>query len=756
MQRLAIYLHLQELIAGRDVVEIWRGEADVRGEATLFNKGARGVAVVTSGAGRTGLLDASADVVFALDLESGELADAVREARRVLRSDGIVVLGVPSRDRPGAISGASYYDVIDACSGFSRTQMIGLAPFSGTTLVEYGVKDPEPILDGTLVERGERVEHYLAVAGPDRRGDFGYGVVQLPLAETARRAQHGDDATLRSRISKLEAELAEARRAAQPASVAPQRAEPSHDRPLTELRQAIERHAGEMRAREIELAERDAYIAELERDGRRVDELEGRLARADSQRAEAEHKERESRRRIAELEGSAQRAGGTGGVVALVAGTTPVLSDDPAIADLKEKLAKAEAETWKHMKARSEVEAASAELREDTVRKLKDARKLASVELMRALEEASKKAVSLRDELTRSESERKAALAELKALRQAAPVAASVSAPAIEVVDEGTQRRELARAREEGEAAALAARAAATRSLADAESARLAAEASARAAEERAAQLRGRLVALERGLATAERERDDARATIAAEQARVAAFAEHARTNTATSPEALEAVMRDAAERARIEAEGARAREVSLQQLTRLRSELDERERRLTTLETDRPSQKDAERQRAELDGVRARVAKLTLELSRRDAAVERAASVAAHERARSERLVASERQALAERNDARARVAEITAKVSGLEGERERLAASLAIAEEGAHKAENEVTQKRERIKQLKRDLEDAERRAAVSAQRGRALETVRARVQALEAAVAGEASQVADIEATLRGSAG
>ena len=50
------------------------------------------------------------------------------------------------------------------------------------------------------------------------------------------------------------------------------------------------------------------------------------------------------------------------------------------------------------------------------MRKLKDARKLASVELTRATEEAMKKAVTLKEELTRTERERKELLAEVKRL----------------------------------------------------------------------------------------------------------------------------------------------------------------------------------------------------------------------------------------------------------------------------------------------------------------------------------------------------
>jgi chromosome segregation ATPase len=53
------------------------------------------------------------------------------------------------------------------------------------------------------------------------------------------------------------------------------------------------------------------------------------------------------------------------------------------------------------------------------VRKLKDARKIANLELMRAMEEATKKAVSLKEELTRTERERKEGVAALKEAREA-------------------------------------------------------------------------------------------------------------------------------------------------------------------------------------------------------------------------------------------------------------------------------------------------------------------------------------------------
>ncbi len=84
---------------------------------------------------------------------------------------------------------------------------------------------------------------------------------------------------------------------------------------------------------------------------------------------------------------------------------------------LKDKVSDAEREAWKQIKARSEAESAAAEVREDTVRKLRDARKLATVEMTRAMEEATKKAVQLREELGRTEIERKEAISQVKDLK---------------------------------------------------------------------------------------------------------------------------------------------------------------------------------------------------------------------------------------------------------------------------------------------------------------------------------------------------
>ena len=167
------------------------------------------------------------------------------------------------------------------------------------------------------------------------------------------------------------------------------------------------------------MAERDAYIAELDGERREL----GRLREATRRAERARRQGGGGRARDAQAAGRGRGAGRAAargrdaagrGVGAPPAPTWRRCSAE--IEKLKQKEADARAEAWKALKQRADAEAAAAEVREDTVRKLKDARKLASVELTRATEEAMKKAVTLKEELARTERERKELIAEVKRL----------------------------------------------------------------------------------------------------------------------------------------------------------------------------------------------------------------------------------------------------------------------------------------------------------------------------------------------------
>jgi chromosome segregation ATPase len=169
-----------------------------------------------------------------------------------------------------------------------------------------------------------------------------------------------------------------------------------------------------------QIAERDGYIAELDGERREIARLREETRRAGERADKAEAAERETRKKLAEAEGLIVRlrAGGTLPASASVAmaPSADVAALQAELEKMKQKEADSRAEAWKALKQRADAEAAAAEVREDTVRKLKDARKLASVELTRATEEAMKKAVTLKEELTRTERERKELVAEVKRL----------------------------------------------------------------------------------------------------------------------------------------------------------------------------------------------------------------------------------------------------------------------------------------------------------------------------------------------------
>jgi chromosome segregation ATPase len=305
---------------------------------------------------------------------------------------------------------------------------MGQAPFAGSTLVEYGVSEPDPVLDGTLVPKGERVEWYVVVGGPKRAGSRGYGVMQVPLGD----------------VSALPAER---RTAPQPA---PERAAPPVPKPqppmpkpqsddeLKQLLTAAQKGKAELQKFVLELqgqlAERDGYIAELDGERREIARLREETRRAGERADKAESAERDTRKKLAEAEGMIVRLRGGAPLPAtmMTAATAAPAADVAALQaeleKLKQKEADARAEAWKALKQRADAEAAAADVREDTVRKLKDARKLASVELTRATEEAMKKAVTLKEELARAERERKELIADVKRLN--AELESARSAPA--------------------------------------------------------------------------------------------------------------------------------------------------------------------------------------------------------------------------------------------------------------------------------------------------------------------------------------
>jgi hypothetical protein len=726
-RRLSTVVYLQDLLedlpGGHVVVTGMTGTPEERMRQILGAHGRR--VTEASDTLRLGVADGTADLVLLPEVASGDIEAALAEARRAIKSDGLVVVGCESRDRPGAKTGMSYFDLVDRLEAhFAKVTMVGLAPFAGATLVEYGAKDPEPVLDGTLVAKGERVEFYLAIAGAKKHSAGGYTVVQLPAQAVEAPKVTAPKAEAPKPSAKIGApadhEIGERLR--------------QREKAIEEFRSAALVHLKEMEKVKAELRERDAYVAELELDARERDRLRDDARRAIQRADVAEERERKARLELARCQGQLLRAGPAAQAPTATAAPTTLVADsdlsnrvqklEAENAKLKAKEEDARAESWKHLKARSDAEAQAAEVREDTVRKLKDARKLASVELTRAMEEATRKAVGLKDELERTLRERKEHLAEIERLKRELE---SRRSDGLELAEERLQL-----AREDEEVERLHAQ------MKLLERATAEAEGRVEAERERAAELTGLVRQLENEAAEARQRALEGH--VAHGTAVEAAEAERAR---------FERMLADVEQRAVERAQVALRIRASLKEREReveaLRRELHDRDTRLVQLEKMHPPGEAEEHLGAELQASRARLAELTAEMQRREAATERAAAAAAHERARAERLVSEERRALADRNEARARLAEVEARAAALSVEKERLELALSQTRGELDRAEAEVRERKERSKQLKRDLEDAERRA-------QACDVARERLGAMEQALRGEEQRLAAMEDALR----
>ncbi|MGZ3429019.1 MAG: hypothetical protein ACXVCV_20345, partial [Polyangia bacterium] len=296
-----------------------------------------------------------------------------------------------------------------------------------------------------------------------------------------------------------------------------------------------------------------------------------------------------------------------------LAASTDLAALQAELEKLKQREADSRAEAWKAHKQRADAEAAAADVREDTVRKLKDARKLASVELTRATEEAMKKAVTLKEDLTRTERERKELIAEVKRLTaelDAARAAAASAAAAATVATEPADQSAMG-----GPDAAVAPDVAGDVAL------------------------RGRVNALERELMNAD-------AIAAADRAR--------------SAQLLADMEKETQERADVAVRLRHSLRDGDREVAALRHELSERDARLTALEQRTPPSDEVERLEAELSTARTRLGTAMQELARKEAQVERAAAAAAPERSRAERMMAAERHALETVAQARARAADV------------------------------------------------------------------------------------------------
>ena len=367
------------------------------------------------------------------------------------------------------------------------------------------------------------------------------------------------------------------------------------------------------------------------------------------------------------------------------------------VARLKEKVGEAEREAWKQIKARSEAESAAAEVREDTVRKLRDARKLASVEMTRAMEEATKKAVALKEELARTEAERKEALAQLKQLsteretvsEQLQTLRAELEAlrwASSDGQSGSSVEAEVARIQRESQAAMQSLRSENARLI----EAERTAQRQAEAKNVRIVELEQSVVQLEQALREAREKTESLGRFDAHGEARPSELGlahdlqarERAIIDLKAERDALGRLLSEVEREAFARGERARQLKVSLsereRELETLRVELSDRERRLAQVESQSPQSAELKQREQELVAARRRIDELLAETSRRVQQDDEVVATALRERARVERLTEVVGQTTRERDEAFHRASELEQRLGQVLAESDRLRGEL------------------------------------------------------------------------------
>ncbi len=272
--------------------------------------------------------------------------------------------------------------------------------------------------------------------------------------------------------------------------------------PLEVIVKAAEAHQTEMEARQEELAERDAYVEELQGELEEAAQAQARAAaaarEAEGRAAALDAEIKEMRSRLARAEGLLLK-GSTPPPPGPAPGDARVAELETALAD-KTKQAEKYQQNWKDAEGKSDelwrkIGDLQRELvsgREQAVENARAQRHAAQVALTRAVDEASKKLVSVQDLLSRTERER----GELE--RQAGELKGKLGEVTAALADADAR------------ASAAEEETAASRALAAKEIGRLRDE----LAETRARAQRGKSPELDRALATLEEE-------IRAEEARI-------------------------------------------------------------------------------------------------------------------------------------------------------------------------------------------------------------------------------------------
>jgi chromosome segregation ATPase len=212
-RRPSLYTYLEPLLAGRRVLEIGKpGEGGTDLLARL------GVARVVTADGDLAAIRERFDVVLVPEADAlVGVPGRVAAWKAVLGPGGRLVVAVANPERAGGPKGFGYYELHDAIApSFARVQMVGVTPFLGVGLVEFGGAPDGLKIDSRLVKEGSEVPaFYVAVAGAEPVTGLGYSLVQLPWASGPQRAESSDGASaLRAKLLETQSQAESAARVA--------------------------------------------------------------------------------------------------------------------------------------------------------------------------------------------------------------------------------------------------------------------------------------------------------------------------------------------------------------------------------------------------------------------------------------------------------------------------------------------------------------------------------------------------------------
>ncbi|MBL9024481.1 MAG: hypothetical protein JNL21_19960 [Myxococcales bacterium] len=214
----ALAAFAEPLVRGRRVAVL--GDATLPLGQTLLDRGARLVHVYDPDPGRVaqalasrsggpspvvaeltedlGVRDGAFDFVFVADMPVlGDAPALVRRVSRLLSASGVALFASPNPESerfllppsPAIEEALGYYDLYDVVSvQFAEVRMLGQAPFTGYSIVDFSEPDPDVAVDTSVLDEPEAPEWYVVVASQRRVDVEAYSIVEIPLSDVARGA----------------------------------------------------------------------------------------------------------------------------------------------------------------------------------------------------------------------------------------------------------------------------------------------------------------------------------------------------------------------------------------------------------------------------------------------------------------------------------------------------------------------------------------------------------------------------------------